>query len=70
MKVPTRATIALDKETNKLSQSGLIRRAVRFYSENKEVIDEYGSERINTYVDMLAHGEHIISFSKGGFRKA
>jgi hypothetical protein len=70
MKAPVRITIALDKETNslfeklkaesKLSKSGLIRRAVRFYSENKKVIDEYGSKRINTYVDMLAHGEHII----------
>ena len=70
MKNPVRITIALDKETNrlfeklkaesKLSKSGLIRRALHFYSENKEVIDEHGSERINTYVDMLAHGEHII----------
>ncbi|MFQ6136204.1 MAG: ribbon-helix-helix protein, CopG family [Candidatus Hydrothermarchaeales archaeon] len=70
MKAPTRVTIALDKEASelldrlksetKLSQSGVIRRALRFYSENKEVIDKYGSERINTYCEMLAHGEHII----------
>jgi Arc/MetJ-type ribon-helix-helix transcriptional regulator len=70
MKVPTRITIALDEETNELfdklkretrsSKSGLIRRALRFYSENKEVIDKHGSEIINLYVDMLAEGEHII----------
>lgn len=70
MPAPTRVTIALDTETarlfeelkaeTKLSQSGLIRRALQFYSENKKLIDRYGSERINTYVDMLADGEHII----------
>lgn len=70
MKAPVRITIALDEETNKLfeklrletkqSQSGLIRRALQFYSENKKVIDEHGTERINTYVDMLGSGEHII----------
>jgi len=70
MKPPVRVTIALDEETRKLfedlksksrlSQSGIIRRALRFYSENKEIIDRHGVERINTYVDMLGHGEHVI----------
>ncbi len=70
MKSPQRVTIALDRETSelldklkedtKLSQSGVIRRAIQFYSENKEVIDQHGSERIKTYCEMLAHGEHII----------
>lgn len=70
MKSPERITIALDKETKELferllaetkqSKSGLIRRALRFYSENREVVDKHGTERITTYTDMLAHGEHII----------
>ncbi len=70
MKPPQRVTIALNRETSelldklkeesKLSQSGVVRRAIKFYSENKEVIDQHGSERIKTYCEMLAHGEHII----------
>ncbi len=70
MKSPVRVSIALVEVTHKLfeklkadsrlSQSGIIRRALRFYSKNKETIEKHGIERINTYVDMLAHGEHII----------
>lgn len=70
MPAPTRVTIAFDSETtrlfeelkaeSKLSQSGLIRRALQFYSENKKLIDRHGTDLINTYVDMLADGEHII----------
>ncbi|GBE18819.1 MAG TPA: CopG family transcriptional regulator [Euryarchaeota archaeon] len=70
MPAPTRVTIALDSETAKLfeemkaesrlSQSGLIRKALQFYSKNKKLIDRHGTKQINTYVDMLADGEHII----------
>jgi hypothetical protein len=70
MPAPTRVTIALDPETTrlfgelkgetKLSQSGLIRRALQFYSENKKLIDRHGTKKLNTYVDMLAEGEHVI----------
>ncbi|MFQ5800823.1 MAG: ribbon-helix-helix protein, CopG family [Candidatus Hydrothermarchaeales archaeon] len=70
MPAPIRVTIALDPETarlfeelkaeTRLSQSGLIRKALQFYSENKKLIDRHGTKRINTYVDMLADGEHII----------
>jgi hypothetical protein len=70
MPAPTRVTIALDLETAKLfeemkaetrlSQSGLIRKALQFYSENKRLIDRHGTKRISTYVDMLADGEHVI----------
>jgi len=70
MPAPTRVTIALDPETarlfeelkaeTRLSQSGLIRRALQFYAENKKLIDRHGARRINTYVDMLANGEHVI----------
>jgi hypothetical protein len=70
MPSPTRVTIALDPQTSKLfeelkaetklSQSGLIRKALQFYSENKKLMDRHGTDRINTYVDMLADGEHVI----------
>jgi len=70
MPAPTRVTIALDPDTarlfeelkaeSRLSQSGLIRKALQFYSENKQLIDRHGTKRLNTYVDMLADGEHII----------
>jgi hypothetical protein len=70
MPVPTRITIALDPETvklfeelkadSRLSQSGLIRRALQFYSENKRLIDRHSTKKLNTYVDMLADGEHVI----------
>ncbi len=69
MKPPIRITIALDDKTSTLfdrlksetrsSKSGLIRRALRFYSDYKELL-ESGDEKINTYVDMLAEGEHVI----------
>jgi hypothetical protein len=48
------------KANSKLSQSGLIRKALQFYSENKRLIDRHGTKKINTYVDMLAEGEHVI----------
>ena len=69
MVTPTRVTIALDKETAELferlkqeeraSQSGLIRRALKFYAEYKDML-EGKDERIGTYVDMLTEGEHLI----------
>lgn len=68
MKVPERITIALDDDTNKifdtlknkskLSQSELIRTALRFYSQHKETLSD--NKRINTYVELLSSGEHII----------
>ncbi|MFH1773702.1 MAG: ribbon-helix-helix protein, CopG family [Methanobacteriota archaeon] len=70
MKAPTRITIALDEETNKLlgklraedklSQSGLVRRALQFYSQYKGMLGTQGGKKINTYVEMLSEGEHII----------
>jgi hypothetical protein len=69
MVTPTRVTVALDKETAELferlkqeeraSQSGLVRRALKFYAEYKDLL-EGKDERINTYVDMLMEGEHLI----------
>lgn len=70
MPTPIRVTIALDSVTAKLfeelkaetrlSQSGLIRKALQFYSENKKIIDKHGTKKVGIYVDMLAEGEHII----------
>jgi hypothetical protein len=69
MVTPIRVTIALDKDTAELferlkneeraSQSGLIRRALKFYAQYKDML-EGKDERINTYVDMLTEGEHLI----------
>ena len=69
MKNPVRVTVAFDentlklfetiKEETKLSQSELIRRALKFYKENKQLV-ELGKGRIGAYIDLLPSGEHII----------
>ena len=69
MKNPVRVTVAFDEDTlklfeemkdeMKLSQSELIRQALRFYRENKNLVD-LGKGRIGTYVDLLPGGEHVI----------
>ncbi len=69
MKNPVRVTVAFDEETlklfeemkeeTKLSQSELIRRALRFYRENKKLV-ELGKGKIGAYVDLLPSGEHVI----------
>ncbi len=63
-----RVTIALDEETlqlfeemkeeTNLSQSELVRRALRFYHEHRSIIGSL--ENLETYMDMLPSGEHII----------
>jgi hypothetical protein len=62
MKPPTRVTVALDDETAerfedmkeemKISQSELIRRALRFYRDYKSIVD-LGGEDTGLYVEML-----------------
>jgi hypothetical protein len=69
MKPPTRVTVALDDETAerfedmkeemKISQSELIRRALRFYRDYKSIVD-LGGEDTGLYVEMLHRGKHII----------
>ncbi len=69
MKNPIRITVALDEDSyeifNRLkeelgkSQSELIRRALRFYSDYRD-LEKYDTFRIKTYVDMLPEGEHVI----------
>ncbi len=67
---PTRITVAFDQQTAKLletlsreaelSQSEIMRRAIKFYNENKEMTDPAIKKKITTYMDMLMSGEHVI----------
>ncbi len=67
---PTRITVAFDQPTAKLlenlsrdlevSQSEIMRRAIKFYNENKEMTDPAIKRKINTYMEMLMNGEHVI----------
>jgi len=70
VKNPIRITVALDeemaellekiKEETSLSQSELIRQALRFYQENRALTDASVKKRLNIYMDMLLSGEHVI----------
>ncbi len=67
---PTRITVAFDKTTADLlekisteaqvSQSEIMRRALKFYNENKALEDPTTKKKIPAYLDMLLTGEHII----------
>jgi hypothetical protein len=67
---PTRITVAFDKTTADLlekisteaqvSQSEVMRRALKFYNENKLLEDSATKKKILAYIDMLLNGEHII----------
>ena len=67
---PTRVTVAFDKATAELlekisseanvSQSEIMRRAIKFYNENKALEDAVTQKKIHSYMDMLLSGEHII----------
>jgi hypothetical protein len=67
---PTRITVAFDKNTADLlekisteadvSQSEVMRRALKFYSDNKALEDPTTKKKILAYIDMLLTGEHII----------
>jgi hypothetical protein len=67
---PTRITVAFDKVTANLlekiskeaglSQSEIMRRALRFYSENRALEDAATRKKLYTYMDLLLGGEHII----------
>ncbi|MFX1273656.1 MAG: ribbon-helix-helix protein, CopG family [Promethearchaeota archaeon] len=72
-KINNRITIALDDMTHNLllelkdeshkSQSEIIRKSIQFYHKFKETIGSSKNgivKRINTYLDLLSHGEHII----------
>ena len=67
---PTRITVAFDKSAadllekisaeEHLSQSEIMRRAIKFYNENKSLEDPLTKKKILAYLDMLLTGEHII----------
>jgi hypothetical protein len=67
---PTRITVAFDKTTAdmlkkistdvQVSQSEIMRRALKFYNENKALEDPTIKKKIHAYLDMLLTGEHII----------
>ncbi len=68
MKNPIRTTIAFDEETaeifeklkqEKLSQSEIVRNALKFYYLFRE-LEKYDMEKLKVYVEMLAEGEHVI----------
>ncbi len=70
MKPPTRVTVALDEETVELfkkakkelrvSQSELMRDALKFYCKYKALFEPADAEKVRTYIEMLSTGEHII----------
>jgi hypothetical protein len=67
---PTRITVAFDQTTAnlldklsqeaELSQSEIMRRALRFYYENKALVDPTVKKKVHTYMDLLLSGEHVI----------
>ena len=67
---PTRITVAFDKTTadllekisteDQVSQSETMRRALKFYNENKALEDPVTKKKIRAYIDMLLSGEHVI----------
>jgi len=67
---PIRITAAFDKSTAdllekicieaQLSQSEVMRRALKFYYENRMLEDPTLKKKVNAYMDMLFSGEHII----------
>jgi hypothetical protein len=69
-KNPTRITVAFDSATanllekisaeTDLSQSEIMRRALRFYNDNKALADPVVRKKAFAYMDLLLNGEHII----------
>jgi hypothetical protein len=67
---PTRITVAFDQPTARLleklsqeaelSQSEIMRRALRFYCENKTLQDPVTSKKVHAYMELLLSGEHVI----------
>lgn len=70
MKSPIRVTISFDEPTYqnfeslkkdlRVSQSEVIRRAIKFYYENRCSMGSIDGEKAKEYIDMLAEGEHVI----------
>jgi hypothetical protein len=69
-KNPTRITVAFDQATANLlekisseteqSQSEIMRRALRFYNDNKVLTDPTIRKKAFAYMDLLLGGEHLV----------
>jgi negative regulator of replication initiation len=70
MKTPERITVAMDEETFKMfkkvqeelgiSQSELMRDALKFYSKYRMLIESQEDNKMYTHAEMLTVGEHVI----------
>jgi Xaa-Pro aminopeptidase len=70
MTAPERITVAMDEEIFKvfsamrdelgLSQSELIRKALKFYSKYRVLIESMEDQKMYTHAEMLKVGEHVI----------
>ncbi|MFC1787454.1 ribbon-helix-helix protein, CopG family [Halobacteriota archaeon] len=70
MKAPERITIAMDEDAFKLfkkmkdelgmSQSELVREALRFYSKHRMLFESFDDQKLYTHAEMLGLGEHVI----------
>ncbi len=70
MKAPERITIAMDKETSEvlkkmkedlgISQSELMREALKFYSKHRTLFESIEDKKVYTHAEMLSAGEHVI----------
>lgn len=70
MKPPERVTVAMDEETFavfkktkdelRISQSELMREALKFYCKYRTLFEHVDVEKVRTYIQMLSTGEHII----------
>ena len=69
-KNPTRITVAFDQPTanlleklsleKELSQSEIMRRAIKFYNDNQTLVDPVLRKKVYAYMDLLLGGEHVI----------
>jgi hypothetical protein len=69
-KNPTRITVAFDQSTaallekisteKELSQSEIMRRALKFYNDNKPLTDPSVRKKAFAYMDLLLGSEHVI----------
>ncbi len=67
---PTRVTVAFDETTvklldkfcdeTKLSQSEIMRRALKGYDQNKQLENPATAKQVQMYMDLLMKGEHVI----------
>jgi len=67
---PTRVTVAFDEtiaklldklcDETKLSQSEIMRRALKGYEQNRHLEDPTTAKQVQMYMDLLMKGEHVI----------